>query len=280
MQVQVADVTAELARRRHTHLGVHVGTVYVDATTVLVHHFAQGFDFLFKHAVGAGVGNHHARQTVAVLLALGAQVVHVDVTLCIGGGHYHFQTSHLGAGGVGAVGTGRNQADVALALTVGSMVGLDRQQARVFALATCVRLQAHVGIASNGRQPAAQQLVQFGVTCQLVGRGKWVQIGKLRPGDGNHLAGSVELHGARAQRDHAAVQRQVFVGQRAQVAQHARFRVVAVEHRVGQEAAAALQFGRNQRGGVFQCFYARQGLAFGGENRPQQGDVVAGGGFV
>ena len=48
---------------------------------------------------------------------------------------------------------------------------------------------------------------------------KRMQIAKLGPGDRDHFGRGVELHRARAQRDHRAVERQVAVGQTAQIAQ-------------------------------------------------------------
>ena len=77
-------------------------------------------------------------------------------------------------------------------------------------------------------------------------RRKRMNVGELGPGDWNHFTGCVELHGATAQRNHAAVQRQVFVAKPADVTQHAGFAVVGVEHRMRQKVAGALQFGRNQ----------------------------------
>ena len=68
-----------------------------------------------------------------------------------------------------------------------------------------------------------------------------MDVGKLRPGDRDHLAGGVEFHGATAQRDHAAVQRQILVAQAADITQHAGLGMVRVEHRVGQKRAVAAQ---------------------------------------
>ena len=134
-----------------------------------------------------------------------------------------------------------------MALAVGFKISLDDQQTGVFALRAGVGLQADAGVAGGLAQPVAQLLVQLGVALQLVVRRKRVDVGKLGPGDGNHLAGGVELHGAAAQRDHAAVQRQILVAQRADVAQHAGFGVVGVEHRMRQKGAGAAQLGGNQR---------------------------------
>ena len=151
-----------------------------------------------------------------------------------------------GAGGVGSVRAGRDQADVAVTLALGAVVGLNDQETRVFALRACIGLQADAFVARGLAQPVPQLLVQLGIALELISRGKGVHMGKLGPGDGDHLAGGVELHGAAAQRDHAAVQRQVLVGQLADVAQHAGLGVVTVEDGVREEIAGAAQLGRDQ----------------------------------
>ena len=109
------------------------------------------------------------------------------------------------------------------------------KQARVFTLAAGIGLQADAGVTGGGAQPGAQLRVQLGIALALVGGAEGVDVGELGPGDGDHLAGGVELHGAGAQRNHAAVQRQVLVAQHADVAQHAGLGMVGVEHRVGHE---------------------------------------------
>ena len=124
---------------------------------------------------------------------------------------------------------------------MGRVVSAYHQQPGVFALAPGVGLQAHARIARGLAQPCAQLRVQQRIALALVCGREGVDMGELRPGDGNHLAGGVELHGARAQRNHAAVQCQVFVAQAADVAQHAGLGLVAVEHRVRQKTAGAAQ---------------------------------------
>ncbi len=158
--------------------------------------------------------------------------------------------------------------------------GADRQQPGVLALRAGVGLQADAGVAGGLAQPGAQLFVEQRVAGELVGRRERVHVGELGPGDRDHLAGRVELHRARAQRDHAAVQRQVLVGQAADVAQHLGLAVVRVEHRVREELAAARQRQRDQRlHALLERHEVGHGLALG-EQRPQRGDVVARGGLV
>ena len=86
------------------------------------------------------------------------------------------------------------------------------------------------------------------VAASLIGGREGVDVGELGPCDREHLGRGVQLHGARAERDHGPVEGDVLVGQPAQVAQHLGLGVVAVERRVGEEVRGAPQRTRN---GVF-----------------------------
>ena len=124
----------------------------------------------------------------------------------------------------------------------------DRQQPGQLALRAGVGLHAHRVVPGHLGQPPLQlgdQLARSPAVC--VGRRERVDVGELRPGHRLHLGGGVELHRARAERDHAAVQRVVPVGQPAQVAQHRRLGAVRVEHRVGQVVGGAAQRRRQRR---------------------------------
>ncbi len=141
------------------------------------------------------------------------------------------------------------------------MEGADDEHAGIFALRAGIGLQADARVTGGLAQPVAQLLVKLGIALTLLGRRERVNVGKLGPGDGKHLAGRVELHGATAERDHASVQCQVFVAQHADIAQHAGFGVVGIEHRMCQKFAAAAQAGRNQRLDAFfeRCPQSRSG---------------------
>ena len=281
MQVEVAHVAAELARRGHSHQRVHVGAVHVHAPAVLVHQRAELLHAHLEHTVRAGVGDHHRGQVRAVLFALGLQVVHVDVAHRVALRHHHAHARHLRAGGVGAVRAFRDQADVAVGFAAALVEGLDDEQARVLALAARVGLQAHAGVAGGLAQPGAELVVHGPVAGQLLARREGVHVGELRPGDGDHLAGGVELHRAAAQRDHAAVQRQVLVAQAADVAQHLRFAVVRVEHRVREvRRAAAHRLGDQRIHALLEGRPVRQRLPRLREQRPQRAEVLARGGLV
>jgi hypothetical protein len=169
VQVQVAHVAAELARRGHADQGVHVGAVHVHAAAVAVHQLAQLLHLGLEHAVRAGVGDHHAGQVGGVLLALGLQVGHVHVAVVVALGDHHLHAHHLRAGRVGAVGAAGIRQMLRWPRPRG-VPGLDGQQAGVFALAAGVGLQADARVA--GGWPASAQLVVSSVAAALVGGAK------------------------------------------------------------------------------------------------------------
>ena len=77
-----------------------------------------------------------------------------------------------------------------------------------------------------------------------------MQIRKLRPRDGDHLGGGVELHGAGAERNHDAVEGQVTIGEPAHVAQDFSLGAILAEDRMVEKRAPALEAWRNRRSGL------------------------------
>ncbi|MNS52116.1 hypothetical protein D3C72_848200 [compost metagenome] len=230
------------------------------------------------------VGDHQRGELVAHLFDLGAQVGKIDVAVGIRRHHHHVHAGQLGRRGVGAVGRRRDQADVALMLAVGLVVAANCQQAGVFALRARVGLQADVVVAGDFAQRGGQAVDQFVVALALRGGRKRVDQRELGPGDGDHLGRGVQLHGARTQRDHRAVQRQVLVGQLAQVAQHVGFGLHAGENRVLQDGAFARDGCGNAAGGggVQRVDVEFDVVAFqaGGKHVDQRLQVSDGDGFV
>ena len=135
-----------------------------------------------------------------MLLAFGLQIGHIDIALRVAGGDDNFHARHLRAGRVRAVRRRRDQADVALALAVRFQISLDDQQPGVFALRTGIGLQADARVAGGLTEPVAQLLIQLGVALQLIVRRKRVNVRKLGPSDGNHLAASARYAHASARK--------------------------------------------------------------------------------
>ena len=276
VQVQVADVATELARRGNADQRVHVGPVDIHAAAMTVDDLAQLAHAPLEHAVGGGVGDHHAGEAIGVLLALGLEVGEVDVALGVALGDDDPQPRHLRARRVGAVRRLRDQADRPRRLAARCVPGTDREQARVLALRAGVGLQADAGIAGRFAEPRFELAPQRVVAGLLIGGRERMDVRELGPGDRDHLAGRVQLHRARAERDHRAVEGEVLVGEATQVAQHPGFAVVAIEDRMRQERGRAPQaFGDQRRDAALEVGELRQRLACLGEDTPQGDDVGA-----
>jgi hypothetical protein len=104
VEIQVAHIAAEHARRCHTHEGVHVGAVDVHAAAVMVHDLAEPLDLRLEHAVRARVSDHHGRQPIGILAALGFELGEIDVAVGIAAGDHDLHPHHLRARRIRAVG--------------------------------------------------------------------------------------------------------------------------------------------------------------------------------
>jgi hypothetical protein len=62
VEIQVADVGAEIAGPAQADLGVHVRPVHVDLATVPVDDVADLPDLLLEHPVRRGIGHHQRAQ--------------------------------------------------------------------------------------------------------------------------------------------------------------------------------------------------------------------------
>ena len=114
----------------------------------------------------------------------------------------------------------RNEADVAVRIAGRSVIVADGEQARIFALAAGVGLQRDRVEAGDLGEHRLELLEELLVALRLLERREGMHEGEAAPGHGDHLGRGVELHGARAERDHRAVERDVLGLEVAQVAQH------------------------------------------------------------
>ncbi len=230
----MADVAANLARLGQAHHGVHVGTVNIDLTAVIMGDLADFLHGFFKHTMGRRIGDHAGRKIVGMLLRLGAEIGDINVTFLIRDDRNNLVTNHLCRSRVGAVGRGWDQADVAVRITARSVVAADGQQAGIFTLRPRVGLLGDRVIAGDLAELVIQIVDHRVIAHRLIFGAEGVQVAELGPSDRDHLDGGVQLHGAGPQRDHRAVQRQIAVGETAHVARHLGLGAVAVEGRVSE----------------------------------------------
>ena len=274
VQVQVADVGADVTGAADTDHRVHVRAVHVHLTAVRMDRGADVGDVGFEHAVRARIRDHQRCQIGRVFDGLRGQVGDVDVA--IGGGlHRHdLHAAHRGAGRVGAVRAGRYQADGAMPFAASLMVAPDGQQTGI------LTLRAGVGLQRDGRETGDvgecrfQLLEQLRVALRLLAWCERMQLAEFGPRHRIHLGGRVELHGATAERNHRVHERQVLRLELLDVAQHRRLAVVRVEHRMRHErrrACEALVVAWRALGGQRVHIQSARFAAI--EDREQRGDV-------
>jgi hypothetical protein len=231
VEVQMADVSANITRAAETDLGVHVGTVHVDETTVLVDEIAHLLDLGLKDTEGAGVGDHDGGKLVSVLGALGLEILNIQVTslaVALDGDNLH--AGHGSTSRVGTVGGDGDEADGSLPTALlGLMVSLDDSEASKLTLGTRVGLESGGVHASDLGQVLAERADQGLVARGLLNGGKGVHVGDAGVRDGKHLGGGVELHGAGTQRNHGVHQRNILGLEEVDVSQELSLSVVLVE---------------------------------------------------
>ena len=128
----------------------------------------------------------------------------------------------------------------------------DHQQAGVLALRTGIGLERYPGKPGDLRQPRFQFGKHLLIPVRLLQRHEGMHAVKFRPAHRLHLGHRVELHGARAERDHALRQRQVAAFESFKVTHQLGLRAMLVEHLVREKLAGAPErFGNNLRRGQF-----------------------------
>lgn len=236
VQVQVADISTESARGGEANLSVHVGTVHVDLATVLVDELANLANLGLEDTVGARVGNHDGTEVISVFLALGLEISEIEVTsgsVTLDRDDAH--ASHSSRGGVGSVSGDGDEANVTLGLGVLLVELTDGTETSKFTLGTRVGLKRssiHTGQSGKLAGSLSEELL-----VALDGVSKSVGV-DVRDGFGAnqlHLSSTVELHGARSERDHGVNQGEILGLEVVHVTEHLGFAVVGVEDGVGQE---------------------------------------------
>jgi len=140
VQVDVADVGADVGGAAEADLRVQVGAVHVNLAAVGVDDLGDAADARLEHAVRRGVGDHQRGERVVVGLGLGLEVGEIDVAVVVAGDDDHAVAGHHRRGGVRAVGRRRDEADVAVSLPAALVKGADDEQSGVLALRAGVRL--------------------------------------------------------------------------------------------------------------------------------------------
>ncbi len=249
VQIQMADIAANLAGFDQPDHGVQIGPVNINLPAVIMGDLADRAHGFLKHPMCGGVGDHAGGKPVARLCRFLAEIFQIDIAICRRFHNHHLHAAHLGRGRIGAMGRNRDQADIAVAFAPRAVIGLDCQQARIFPLRAGIGLHGHRIIARNLAEFHAQIGNGLGIALGLIGRAERVQRGELWPAERHHLCRRIQLHRARPQRDHRSIQRQIPIRKATHVAHHLGLSAVHMENRVGhigrlpQERRGEAQFG-------------------------------------
>mmetsp|Transcript_3300 Transcript_3300/g.11596 ORF Transcript_3300/g.11596 Transcript_3300/m.11596 type:complete len:853 (+) Transcript_3300:643-3201(+) len=234
VQVEVTHIGSNEAGAGEADLGIHVGPVHVDLSTVVMDDLADLVDLGLVHSVGGWVGDHERPEVLRVLLHLLLQVINVNVALLVGLAGDDLHSGHHRARWVGSVSRDRDDAHVPVVVSVVVVVRPDGHEASVLPRGSTVWLHGHGVKPGDLAQDVGEVSDHLRVPRGLVLRGEGVEVGELIPGDGHHFGRRVELHGAGSQRDHRVAQGQVLGLEPGEVPEHLVLRVVRVEHGVGQ----------------------------------------------
>ncbi len=174
-----------------------------------------------------------------MLFGLLSQIGDVDVAVRRGRDHDHAHARHRAARRVGAVRRGGDQDDVTVRVAAIAVVGADHHQARELALRAGIGLERHRAEARNLLQRLLQLRDDLRVALRLVGGDERMDAREVLPRHRQHLGRGVQLHRARAERNHRRVEADVLPLQRPDVAHHLRLRAMRVEDRVGHEGGCS-----------------------------------------
>src|ERR1700710_1020585 len=80
VEIEMADISSNLTGRAKANLSVHICSIHVYLTTVLMDNIACGLDLRLKDTECAGICDHNRTKLLAVLLTLRLEIFHVEVS--------------------------------------------------------------------------------------------------------------------------------------------------------------------------------------------------------
>ena len=83
VEVEVADVGADVARIGEADLRVHVGAIHIKLSSASVNDVAHLLDVHLEDTMRGRIGNHAGSQTLLVLLGIRAEIFQIDITILV-----------------------------------------------------------------------------------------------------------------------------------------------------------------------------------------------------
>ena len=94
MQVEVTYVGTNISWASQTNLSIHVSTVHIYLTAVVVNEFHEGADAVFVNTMGRRIGDHEGSEVVLILFSLSLGIFEVDVAVFVASNHHDLHTGH------------------------------------------------------------------------------------------------------------------------------------------------------------------------------------------
>jgi hypothetical protein len=246
VEVEMADISTNVTGAAKTDLGVHVGTVHVDETAMLVDKITDLLDLRLEDTESRGIGNHDSSKLISVLDTLGLQILDIQVTsLTVTLDSNNLHTSHGSRSRVGTVSRNRDKADLSLISITSLVVSLDTAKTSKLTLCTRVGLKSGSVHTSDLRQVLGERADESLVTRSLLNGGEGVDVVDTRVGNRKHLGCGVELHCAGAKRNHGVNEGDILGLEVVDVSKELGLGVVLVEDRLLEVAGLSLERSRD-----------------------------------
>jgi hypothetical protein len=246
VEVEMADISTNVTGAAKTDLGVHVGTVHVDETAMLVDKITDLLDLRLEDTESRGIGNHDSSKLISVLDTLGLQILDIQVTsLTVTLDSNNLHTSHGSRSRVGTVSRNRDKADLSLISITSLVVSLDTAKTSKLTLCTRVGLKSGSVHTSDLRQVFGERADESLVTRSLLNGGEGVDVVDTRVGNRKHLGCGVELHCAGAKRNHGVNEGDILGLEVVDVSKELGLGVVLVEDRLLEVAGLSLERSRD-----------------------------------
>merc|ERR1711937_1020216 len=241
VQVKMANISSNQSWASKTDLGVHVSTVHVDLTSVVVDDLANFINLGLIHTIGGWVSNHQGAEVVLVGLNLLPQVININVSLLVSLSSHNLHASHNSTCWVGSMGRHRNNANVSVVIPSALVVCSDGHESSILSGCSTVWLHRHGIKSSNLTKHISQVGDHLLVSLGLIFWGKWMNVGEFSPGDWHHLSGGVQLHGTGAQWNHRMAQGKILRLKSRQISEHLVLGMIGVENWMSQEVRSSLE---------------------------------------
>jgi len=178
MEVQMTNICSNETWRSETELGIHVCTVHVNLSSILMNNIANTLGILLEHTVSRWVSDHDTRKSISVLLCFLFNFFKHDVSLGITVDWDNFHSTDLGGSWVSSMSGGWDKADVSLEVTSALMVLLNGHESGVLTCGSTMWLGRDSIILSDANQVVLNLIDELLISLALIKWGIWMKICK------------------------------------------------------------------------------------------------------